>query len=224
MSAPTRMHADEFETDADLVRRLLAAQQPQWADLPIERVASSGTDNAIYRLGSELAARLPRRPGARDQVHKECEWLPRLAPHLPLALPVPLAKGEPGDDYPSHWYVVPWLDGENPPPERLADPHAAAVALARFVAALQRIDTAGGSRPGASNFYLGVPLVLRGGYTRKALAALEGDLDTRAASAAWDEALAAPAWPGPPVWIHGDLTWVNLLASEGRISGVIDFG
>jgi aminoglycoside phosphotransferase (APT) family kinase protein len=222
--AAARMHADEVDTDAALVRRLLAAQFPRWAELPIERVESSGTDNAIYRLGDELAARLPRRPGARAQVHKEFEWLPKLAPLLPLAVPVPVAKGEPGEGYPWHWSVCRWLEGENPTPGRLADPSEAAVALARFVAALQRIDATGGPPPGPHNVFRGVALAARDGYTRKALAQLHGVVDTDAATEAWDAALRAPAWQGPPAWIHGDLTSANLLAARGELTGVIDFG
>ena len=91
-----KMHVDEVDVDVSLVGRLLAAQFPQWADLPLEPVRSAGTDNALYRLGDDMAVRLPRIEGATGQVDKEQQWLPRLAPHLPLAIPVPLAKGAPG--------------------------------------------------------------------------------------------------------------------------------
>ncbi len=107
-----KMHADEIETDVDLVRRLLQGQFPQWADLPIEPVASYGTDHDIYRLGEHLAARLPRIGWATQQVAKEATWLPRLAPHLPLALPVQLAMGRPAEGYPFDWSVYRWLPGE----------------------------------------------------------------------------------------------------------------
>ena len=113
------MHADEFVTDAALVRRLLAAQFPAWASLRIERVESSGTDNAIYRLGNHMAVRLPRIPSAVAQVDKEFRWLARLAPLLPLPIPVPLAKGSPGEGCPWDWSVCRWLDGENATLERL---------------------------------------------------------------------------------------------------------
>jgi len=218
------MHADEVATDAALVRRLLAAQFPDWVTLPIERVRSAGTDHAIYRLGDELAARLPRIDRVREQVHKEHEWLPRLARHLPLAVPVPLAKGEPGEGYPWHWSVCRWLEGENATHKRLTDLGHAAIALAEFVAALQRIDPTGGPAPGVHNFFRGVPLALRDERTREAIEALHGVVDTRAATAAWEAALAAPAWRGAPVWIHGDLSAGNLLAVRGRLSAVIDFG
>lgn len=109
----TKMHADEVETDAALVRRLLAVQFPQWADLPVEPVASYGTDHDIYRLGDRLAARLPRIGWATGQAAKEAEWLPRLAPHLPLAIPVQLAQGRPAEGYPFDWSVYEWLPGQD---------------------------------------------------------------------------------------------------------------
>jgi len=219
-----RMHADEVDTDVALVRRLLAAQFPQWADLPIDPVQSAGTDNAIYRLGDQMAVRLPRIHWAIGQVNKEHQWLPRLAPLLPLAIPVPLAKGKPAEGYPWHWSIYPWLEGENQTIDRIADPGQAATALAQFVAALQRIDPTGGPPPGPHNFFRGVPLALRDSHTRAALEALHGILDVDGATAAWEAALQTPAWHGPPVWIHGDLTSGNLLAVRGRLSAVIDFG
>src|ERR1700735_637207 len=142
--------------------RLLAAQFRHWADLSIERVRSGGTDNAIYRVGDDMCVRLPRVESATAQVDKEHQWLSRLAPHLPLAIPVPLATGMPAEGYPWHWSVCRWLPGENAILERFADLHQAATALAKFVAALQRIDTTGGPRPGAHNFGRGVPLATRG--------------------------------------------------------------
>jgi aminoglycoside phosphotransferase (APT) family kinase protein len=219
-----KMHVDEVDTDVSLVRRLLAAQFPQWAGLPIEPFRSAGTDNAIYRLGDDMAVRLPRIHWATGQVDKEQQWLPVLAPLLPLAIPVPLAKGRPGEGYPWHWSVCRWLEGENATIERIADPRQAATDLAQFIAALQRIDPTGGPPPGPHNSERGVPLAMRDPLTRAAIAALHGTLDTGAVTAAWEAALQAPAWRGPPVWIHGDLQSGNLLAVQGRLSAVIDFG
>jgi aminoglycoside phosphotransferase (APT) family kinase protein len=213
------MHVDEVETDASLVRRLLAGQFPRWASLPIQPVVSSGTDNAIYRLGDDLAVRLPRIHWAVGQVELEHRWLPKLAPLLPVAIPVPLGKGEPAEGYPWHWSVYGWLNGENPVVDRLGDPSVLAAELAQFVAALQRIDPTGGPPAGR-----GVPLVERDAPTRTAIDALQGMIDTAAATAAWDEALRAPGWPGSPVWLHGDLMPGNLLLVDGRLSAVIDFG
>jgi aminoglycoside phosphotransferase (APT) family kinase protein len=219
-----KMHVDEVDIDVSLVGRLLTAQFPQWADLPIVPVHSAGTDNAIYRVGSDLAVRLPRIEGATGQVDKEQQWLPRLAPHLPLAIPVPRALGTPGEGYPWQWSVYQWLEGENATIERIADPGHAARDLAQFVAALQRIDPTGGPPPGVHNSFRGVPLSTRDADTRAAIASLDGMLDTGAVTVAWDAALQAPAWHGPPVWIHGDLSPLNLLVQQGRLSAVIDFG
>jgi len=222
-----KMHADEVHTDVSLVGRLLAAQYPQWADLPIEPVRSAGTDNAIYRLGDELAVRLPRIHWAVADVEKEQRWLPDLAPLLPLAIPVPVARGAPGEGYPWPWSVYRWIEGENAVVARFADPCQAAKDLAGFVAALQQIDPTGGPPPGEHNSFRGAPLAQRDAPTRTALAALRdapGTLDLDAATAAWETALQAPAWEGSPVWLHADLLPGNLLLRQGRLCGVIDFG
>lgn len=219
-----KMHVDEFETDAALVRRLLARQFPRWAELPIERVVHSGTDNAIYRLGGDMVVRMPRREKTGEQVEKEVRWLPRFAPHLPLAIPVSLAVGDPGEGYPWRWLIAPWLKGDDASAEHLRDLREAALDLAAFIQALQRIDATGGPRPGRHNFFRGVPLAARDDYTRDAIARSEALVDTAAVTAAWESALAAPAWDGAPMWVHGDLLPGNILAAGGRVSAVIDFG
>ena len=220
----TRMHQDEVVTDADLVRRLIAGQFPQWAHLPVERVQSAGTDNAIYRLGDELAVRMPRRPGAVAQVEKDARWLPLLAPRLPLAIPVPVATGRAAEGYPWRWTVCPWLHGTNATLDRIAEPRELMADLAAFINALRAIDTTDGPLAGAHNFYRGVPLRLRDSYVRRALATLDGTIDVAAATAAWETALRAPDWRHEPVWLHGDLAPGNLVARDGRLAGVIDFG
>jgi aminoglycoside phosphotransferase (APT) family kinase protein len=220
----SKMHENEVDTDAALVSRLIAAQFPQWDGLPLERVPSAGTDNALYRLGESMVVRLPRVDWAVRQVDKEQRWLPRLAAHLPLAIPVPLARGNPGAGYPWPWSVYQWLEGHNPTIEDLADAQQAAVDLARFIAALQKIDTAGGPKSGPRNSWRGLPLATRDLETREAITALHGRIDTAAVTAVWEAALQASLWDRPPVWIHGDLQSGNLLAVEGRISAVIDFG
>ncbi len=218
------MHEGEVYTDAALVRRLLAAQFPQWADLPIEPVPSAGTDNALYRLGDDMAVRMPRIDWAIDQVEKEQRWLPKLAPLLPLDIPLPLAQGAPGEGYPWDWTICRWLEGEEATAENVPDLRRAALDLARFIAALQRIDPAGGPHPGEHNSWRGVPLFIRDASVRQSIAALDGMLDAEAATAAWEASLDAPGWDRPPVWIHGDLQPGNLLARDGRICAVIDFG
>ncbi len=219
-----KMHADEVQTDVNLVRRMLAAQFPQWAELSVRPVLSAGTDNALYRLGEDMAVRMPRIHWAAGQVEKEHEWLPRLAPLLPLTIPAPLAQGAPAEVYPWCWSVTTWLEGENATLDRMADPREVATALARFNLALQRIDATGGPPPGAHNSGRGAPLAMRDAATRAAIDACAGLIDTGAAAAAWESALQVPARDGPQVWIHGDLQSGNLLAVNGRLSAVIDFG
>ena len=214
-----RMHADEIDTDVSLVRRLVRRQFPEWAELTVEPVESAGTDNALYRLGDELVVRLPRIEWVTGQAEKESRWLPRLVPHLPLPVPVPIAIGEPGEGYPWRWSVCRWLEGEAATVERVTDLRRAATDLARFIAALQRVDP-----EGAPESRRGRPLATQDAPTREAIAALEGKLDTDALTAAWEAALRAPPREGPPVWTHGDLYDGNLLVHDGRLSGVIDWG
>jgi aminoglycoside phosphotransferase (APT) family kinase protein len=217
----TRMHADQVETDVPLVRRLLAGQFPQWAGLPIDPVVSYGTDHDIYRLGDHLSARLPRTAWASGQAAKEAEWLPRLAPHLPLALPVPLGMGRPAEGYPFAWAVHTWLPGEDAN-GTIDDPDRAAVDLAAFVTALRQIDTTGAPpRPPRAR---GGPLAEHDEQVRRSIAQLGDRIDGGAALRSWQESLDAPAWHGPETWLHGDLLPGNLLVVDGRLSAVIDFG
>jgi aminoglycoside phosphotransferase (APT) family kinase protein len=216
-----KMHAEEIDTDAALARRLLAGQFPHWADLPIEPVVSYGTDHDIYRLGDRLAARLPRIGWATDQATKEAEWLPRLAPHLPLAVPVQLAMGHPAEGYPCEWSVYEWLPGENAN-GTIDDLDQAAADLAAFVKALRRVDASDAfPRPRGAR---GGPLAELDGSVRRSIAKLGDRIDGAAALRSWEESLDAPEWDGEEVWVHGDLLPGNLLVVDGRLSAVIDFG
>ncbi len=215
------MHADEVDTDVELVRRLLAGQFPQWASLPIEPVPSYGTDHAIYRVGSGLSVRLPRIRYATQQAALEAQWLPRFAPHLPLAVPSQLASGRPAEGYPFPWSVQEWLPGENAN-GTIGDLVQAAVDLAAFITALHQIDTAGA--PPHSRSGRGGPLADRDHDVRQAITQLGRRIDGAAALRSWEESLGAPAWRGSHVWVHGDLLPGNLLVVDGRLSAIIDFG
>ncbi|MFG2843626.1 aminoglycoside phosphotransferase family protein [Kitasatospora sp. NPDC048296] len=219
MCAAARMHPDEPVVDAALVRRLISAQFPEWVGLPVTPVGSAGTDNAMFRLGPELAVRLPRVEWAAGDVRREHQWLPRLAPRLPLPVPAPIAVGRPAAGYPWEWSVLRWLDGVNPAVGALAAPDALARDLAGFVNALRTANPAGGPAGHRS-----VPLASRDGATRAAITQLTGAIDTAAATALWDKALRLPEYDGPPTWMHGNLTPGNLLVSRtGRLAAVIDF-
>jgi aminoglycoside phosphotransferase (APT) family kinase protein len=210
-----------IEVPYDLARRLVDTQFPEWAGLPLRRVEPAGSDHVIYRLGRDLSVRLPRHAGAIDQAAKEFRWLPLLAPHLPMDIPVPVGVGEPGFGYPWRWAVSRWLDGEVATSEALGDSAETALALAEFLLALHRFtparipDLAELTKP---------PLPDRDTATRAAIAGVDGVFDGAALTAVWDAALAAPGWDRPPVWFHGDFHTGNLLTVRGRLSAVIDFG
>jgi aminoglycoside phosphotransferase (APT) family kinase protein len=215
-----KMHDAQVGTTTDLVRRLVAAQFPHWSRLPIQPVQESGTDHDLYRLGEDLVARLPIIDWAVDQAESDQRWLPMLAPHLPLPIPVPVATGQPGEGYPWPWSVVPWIAGETPNGDNL-DLASAAVTLAEFVTALHGIQPAGG--PVKSGTTRGVPLANLDAGIRPLIEELRADIDTAAVTRVWDQAVAAPCWDGPLVWIHGDITPGNLIVRGRRLSAVIDF-
>ena len=203
--------------DEALVGQLLARQFPAWAHLPLQRVNSAGTDNAIFRLGDGLAVRLPMRMSAASQPERELRWLPGLAAQLPLTIPAPIAGGKPDAAYPWAWSVHPWLPGEDAASARVHDLSIAARDLGGFLHALGRIDAAGGPAAGSANSGRGVPLALLDKRVRNDVASLGDEIDETAVLAAWDQALAAPLHVGAGAWVHGDLHPGNLLIRDGRI-------
>src|SRR5262249_47143355 len=209
-----RMHVDELVIDEALVRRLLQEQFPAWDGLPLDRVEPAGTVNAIFRLGDALSVRLARRKGPTEPGGKEAEWLPRLAPLVPVQVPVPVAQGFPTDWYPWFWAVHTWVEGETVPVEEV-DAILAARDLARLVAALQKVDPVG------APLGRGIPLADRDEEFRYWLQRFHGD---HRVAVEWERSLAGPAWHGSPVWHHGDLDVRNWLVRDGRITGVIDWG
>jgi aminoglycoside phosphotransferase (APT) family kinase protein len=218
-AARMKMHDGEVDIDADLVKRLVAEQFPQLTDLPISTVQSTGTVNAIYRLGDHLYARLPRVLKWAQDLDRECDWLPKLAPHLSLRVPEPVAKGHPASSYPFSWAIYGWIDGRPYSDELVDDERQAAKDLAHFVIELRRIKPITGAPRGGRE-----PLRELDAVTRAAIESARGVIDRDAAIAAWERALEAPAWTGTPVWVHTDLMRPNVLVHGGRLSAVIDFG
>lgn len=221
---------DPQDLDAAVVHRLVAGQFPQWADEPVRPVGKPGVDNSTFRLGDDKMVRLPRFERWIGQVHREQRWLPVLAPHLPLPIPKPLAQGEPAEGFPYPWSVYEWLPGEPADPAGLTDLRQVAGDLAEFLRALRGIDTTGGPPPESSNGFRGCDLaderdspVVRY-YMESRIARLEGVVDTGPIRELWEHTLATPVWSAPPVWVHGDPAPTNLLARNGRLSAVIDFG
>ncbi len=207
----------------DVVRRLVIEQFPQWADLEISRVALEGWDNRTFHLGDEMLVRLPSAEAYASAVEKEHRWLPVLAPQLPLAIPIPLAKNAPNEHYPLPWSVYRWLDGEPASVDGISDLNTFAVTLAAFLGSLQKIDPAGGPEPGQHNWFRGGPVRTYGAEVARALEELDGHLDIPLATEIWECALTS-AWDRRPVWFHGDMAAGNLLVRDGALSAVIDFG
>jgi len=214
-----KMHDGEVDIDAELVGRLVAAQFPDLTDLPVSGFKSTGTVNAIYRIGDHLYARLPRVQKWAQGLDRECHWLPKLAPRLSLQVPKLLGKGHPSSSYPFSWAIYGWIDGQPYADELVDGQDQAAKDLAQFVVELRRIDPVVGA-PSAGR----KPLRELDAVTREAIESADGAIDSDAAIAAWERALEAPAWEGTPVWIHTDLLRPNLLVRGGRLRAVIDFG
>lgn len=215
-----KMHDHEVSIDILLVRKLLQQQFPQWANLPFSPVLSDGTDNMIYRLGTDMCIRLPRIPSAAKQIETEQKWLPYLSPSLPLAIPDILGKGNPDANFPFHWFICRWIDGENAATSHITDLRQTAVDLAEFLKALQKIDPIGG--PPSRR---GLPLFSQDKDVRAALESLHGMIpNTGLLSEIWKECLQASLWDKEPVWIHGDLLPANLIIQNGKLTAIIDFG
>jgi aminoglycoside phosphotransferase (APT) family kinase protein len=222
------LHDDEVLVTADDVRRLVAAQHPQWASLAVTPVRESGTDHLLFRLGDEMVARMPKVGWAGRHALADARWLPHLAPHLPLRVPAPLALGEPDAGYPFHWSVVPWVPGAatadplEPGAAPDVDPARAAADLGAFVTALRAVDPAGG--PVKDGTGRGVPLARLDDAVRRATADSGDRVDGPGVLTAWDRALEAAADPVPGTWLHGDLMPGNLLVDGGALTAVIDWG
>lgn len=234
MSGP--LHDDELPIGTSLVRALVDRTLPDCRALPLARVRSTGSSNALFRLGDELLVRLPRQPGGSATIEKEARWLPSIRRLLPVGVPEIVVVGEPGCGYPERWSVVRWLAGEVP---TVAGPVAATEprrdGLARDLAAVVTALREGDVPPGALadpelRWYRGDALATRDADTRQSLEACRSvpglGLDLDAALEVWDRAVALPASSGAtsPRWLHGDLLAENLLVTEGRLAAVLDFG
>jgi len=213
------MHADEVMIEDAVVRRLLSSQFPQWADQPLERLPDSGTDSAIYRLGDDHGVRLPRIHWAVRQIDRENEWLKRLAPELPVAIPVPVARGDPSEDYPYPWLIYPWLKGTSL--DQLEQPATPDLVrqIAELVLALERVSAEGGPEPGNR----GRAMADRDKATRVGIERLGDAIDAERALSVWNQALDAGPWEGESVWVHGDLLPANIIVDSGRLTGAIDW-
>lgn len=209
--------------DTDLVKRLIAIQFPQWRDLYIRPVTVSGWDNRTFHLGEHMLIRMPSAEEYVAAVTKEQEWLPRLAPLLPLTIPTPLAMGQPGEDYPYPWSVYQWIEGETVASTPTIDKGNLVHQLAQFIRALHTIDTTEAPTSTWGQFCHVGGLAAYDDETRRAIIILQDKIDADAAVKLWTRAVTT-TWQKASVWVHGDLSLGNLLIQDGQLNAVIDFG
>ncbi|TQM38192.1 aminoglycoside phosphotransferase (APT) family kinase protein [Pseudonocardia cypriaca] len=212
----------ETEITAGLVRDLLRDQHPDLAELPLREV-EGGWGNQMWRLGDELAVRIQRMETDPDRQLKERRWLPVLAPRLPLPIPVPVRSGAPSERFRKLWTVVTWVPGLPLDHESITRGEHAADTLAAFLRALH--VTAPADAPVGGGF-AAHPKDCAGGFDHF-FDSLDADAigsDAADVRSIWDDAVAAPAWESPPVWVHGDLHPANVVVADGTLAGVVDFG
>jgi aminoglycoside phosphotransferase (APT) family kinase protein len=213
------MHDGQVDVDINVVARLLATQFPHLRELPISAVRSTGTVNALFRIGDDLCARLPLVAKWAPDLERELRWLPWFSAHLTTPIPQPVAAGDPTSFYPFPWAIFRWIVGEPYSDEIVDDERTAAEGLARFVAELRAVEPVEGAPRGGRQ-----PLRELDIDTRAAIDAASGVIDSEAATEVWARSLEAPVWNGEATWIHGDLLRPNILVDGGRVCAVIDFG
>lgn len=219
-----------IEITTELVRRLINEQFPEWKHLDIRPVEKSGHDNRTFHLGSEMTVRLPSHQAYASAVEKEIKWLPVFKKHLSLPIPAPAAKGEPTDEYPLPWYVNRWIEGDTVTYENIRSLNEFAEDLSSFLKELEAIDASDGIPAGVQNFHRGGNLAVYDEETRGVIENITStktsicdNYDKKLLTEIWDSALASK-YTSTPVWLHGDIAVGNLLAKDGRLCGVIDFG
>lgn len=213
-----KLHDDELEINDNLVRNLICEQFPKFSTLPIKNLNSTGTDHNIYHLGSKMCIRLPRTSDAAKQVEVEQYWLPKFT-NLPLEIPTPIGHGSPTDSYPLPWSIYNYIEGENTTITDISTSRDSAINLAKFLKSFQAIKT-----DGAHFCRRGSPLQTQDSEVRSAIKSLSDEIDTDIVLKLWETCLIAPKYSGQPVWIHGDLLPSNLIAKNGILSAIIDFG
>lgn len=216
------MHPDDLPVNDAMIRALVTQHAPQWAALPLQRVDSSGTDNAMFRIGSELVLRIPRRRSAVALLSKELDWLAHLH-GLPLKIPTLRYRGQLGPEIDREFGIFDWIHGETATPEMIADADRAAIALANFLKALHNVPTDGAPVAGPSNNSRGGPLATVTTRTVAAIKTVSDEIDASAAVALWEDAVSV-TYDAPGVWLHGDLKADNLITADGDLVGIIDWG
>lgn len=217
------MSNDNLTSDVSLAKQLVKQQFPHWTKLPIKAVESGGTDNNIFRLGAHICLRLPRRPDAIAQVAREQEFLPRFN-NLPLQVPQPLALGKPTNAYTSPWTICNWIDGQEAHLDNIDNVNDMAQQLAQFLTALHQVNIDGAPLASEDTGNRGVDLSLKHLGTSKAINGVSNEYDAKILTKIWQQARDQPKWQSAPVWLHGDIKPDNLIAKNGQLAAVIDFG
>lgn len=197
------------------MRTLLKEQHPDLADLELKEV-DGGWGNQMWRLGEDLALRIPRKDPTSVPILNEHRWLPEIAARVPLPVPTPVRLGQPSDRFPKAWLVTTWVSGEPADRTPISSEQAADV-LAAFLLALHTEAPADApANPG------------RGDGLRGHTEGFEKWADEFAVEDAvrevWADGVAAPEYDGPPVWLHADLHPANVVVADGTLAGVVDFG
>ena len=212
-----------MKIDDLLVKKLIEEQFPQWKDLAITPVAISGWDNRTFHLGQEMLIRLPSDEKYAPQILKEYQWLPNLSKTLSYKITMPLALGQPSSDYPWHWSINGWIEGETASIERISNMNQFAHDLGQFLTEFQAIDATNGPEAGPHNFHRGGSLSAYDHEMHIAIPEIEDLRERSIALRLWNDALASQ-WNNPPVWVHGDIAIGNLLVRDGQFYAIIDFG
>ena len=219
------MHAGQLAVSPDTVRELVADQFPLWRGLAIRVVDAPGTVNAIFRIGGQLAARFPLKPGAVESVRKQLECEAKAARELAgrtrFATPEPVAVGEPGRGYLLPWSVQTWLPGVTAIDQDPGESAVFAHDLVEFIRGVRAIDTGDRTFSGRG----------RGGELRSHDAWMatcfehSGQLlDVPRLSLMWESMRVLPRGTDGDVMSHGDLIPGNVLVAGGRLAGILDVG
>lgn len=224
MLATMTMHADQLQISIATVRRLIAEQFPPWAALPVRAVRSTGTVNALFRIGDQLSGRFPLQPievtEARRWLTAEAEAARELAGRTAYATPEPVAIGEPGPGYPLPWSVQTWVPGTSAFDDDQSGSEAFAHDLAAFIAGVRTLDTRGRTFASAGR---GGDLREHDTWMAECFSRSATLLDVPRLRQTWAALRDLPRTSGD-VMTHGDLTPGNVLVAGGRLAGVIDVG
>ena len=213
-----KMHKNELAIDETVVHTLLKDQFPNLASLPIKAIISSGTENTLFRLGTEYIIRLPRIEWAVEGVNKEYEWVTKISRFLKTPVSEPFFKGIPNKFYPWPWTINRWNDGNNPDFEKGNEYESLSKDLACFSNELHGIKLSNG--PSSRR---GIPLKKQDVYVKKAIGELEGEIDSKSVTNLWNQLSNVSSWSKDPIWVHGDFLPGNILVKNNRLSAVIDF-